>query len=82
MAVLSQSAADALIDKIDKAILKHSVSNRDVAAVLGFLNYILKSGESDKFLRKDVEDSRLDPFPQGNRRKGYGSHRGSACCRE
>lgn len=57
MAVLSQSAADALIDKIDKAILKHSVSNRDVAAVLGFLNYILKSGESDKFLRKDVEDT-------------------------
>ncbi len=57
MAVLSQSAADALIDKIDKAILKHSVSNRDVAAVLGFLNYVLKSGESDKFLRKDVEDT-------------------------
>ena len=57
MSVLSQTAADALIDKIDKAILKHSVSNRDVAAVLGFLNYILKSGESDKFLRKDVEDT-------------------------
>lgn len=57
MSVLSQTAMDALVDKIDKAILKHSVSNRDVAAALGYLNYILKSGESDKFLRKDVEDT-------------------------
>lgn len=57
MTPLDQTAADALIEKIDKAILKHSVSNRDVAAVLAFLNYILKSGESDRFLRKDVEDT-------------------------
>lgn len=60
MAALDQTAVDALIEKIDKAILKHSVSNRDVAAVLFFLNTVLKEGISKHWLRKDQEDSAAD----------------------
>ncbi len=38
----NQEVIDNLIDYIDKAILKNSVSNRQVAAVLAFLNESLK----------------------------------------
>ena len=37
-----QQIIDELIDYIDKAVLKHSVSNRHVAEVLSWLNEELK----------------------------------------
>ncbi len=56
----NQEVIDNLIDYIDKAILKNSVSNRQVAAVLAFLNESLKQlptldldSLSNYFLRKD-----------------------------
>ena len=58
-----QEVIDQLIDYIDKAILKNSVSNRHVAAVLSFLNEELKDKNIDieefdkRFLRKDQPDS-------------------------
>ena len=57
-----QEVIDQLIDYIDKAILKNSVSNRHVAAVLSFLNEELKDKNIDieefdkRFLRKDQPD--------------------------
>lgn len=45
-----QDLIDQLIDYIDKAILKNSVSNRHVATVLSFLNEKLKDfAEGDTF---------------------------------
>ena len=61
--VQQQEVIDQLIDYIDKAILKNSVSNRHVAAVLSFLNEELKDKNIDieefdkRFLRKDQPDS-------------------------
>lgn len=58
----SQDVIDKLIDYIDKAILKNSVSNRHVAAVLAFLNEELKNKDIDIeelrkfFLSKDRPD--------------------------
>lgn len=55
-----QKIIDQLIDYIDKAILKNSVSNRHVASVLDFLNEGLKKVKLDSlyniFLRKDQPD--------------------------
>lgn len=55
-----QKVIDQLIDYIDKAILKNSVSNRHVASVLDFLNESLKKVKLDSlyklFLRKDQPD--------------------------
>lgn len=55
-----QKVIDQLIDYIDKAILKNSVSNRHVASVLDFLNEGLKKVKLDSlyniFLRKDQPD--------------------------
>lgn len=57
-----QEIIDQLIDYIDKAILKNSVSNRQVAAVLSFLNEKLKEKGIDIedfakiFLCKDRDD--------------------------
>lgn len=57
-----QEIIDQLIDYIDKAILKNSVSNRQVAAVLSFLNETLKEKGMDIeelakfFIRKDQPD--------------------------
>ena len=54
-----QKIIDKLIDYIDTAILKNSVSNRQVASVLAFLNEELKNKKVDieelakVFLRKD-----------------------------
>lgn len=60
----NQEVIDNLIDYIDKAILKNSVSNRQVAAVLAFLNESLKQlptldldSLSNYFLRKDQPDT-------------------------
>lgn len=47
-----QTIIDALIDHIDKAILKGSVTNEQVAAVLDFLNEAQKGA-----LRKDIPDT-------------------------
>ncbi|WP_347078888.1 hypothetical protein, partial [Bacteroides thetaiotaomicron] len=46
----NQEVIDKLIDYIDQAILKNSVSNRDVATVLSFLNerYKNMSGSQGK----------------------------------
>lgn len=58
----NQEVIDKLIDYIDKAILKNSVSNRQVAAVLAFLNQGLKDKNIDIdelrnfFLSKDRPD--------------------------
>ena len=55
-----QDLIDQLIDYIDKAILKNSVSNRHVATVLSFLNEKLKDfAEGDTFLRRKQPDSTL-----------------------
>ena len=51
-----QEVIDQLIDYIDKAILKNSVSNRHVAAVLAFLNEKLRD-QDGKFIRKDIPNS-------------------------
>ena len=42
-----QQVIDELIDYIDKAVLKHSVSNRHVAEVLYWLNEGLKKVSTD-----------------------------------
>lgn len=55
-----QDIIDQLIDYIDKAILKNSVSNRHVATVLSFLNEKLKDfAAGDTFLRRNQPDSTL-----------------------
>lgn len=51
-----QDIIDSLIDHIDKAIAKGSVTNQQVAAVLDFLNERLKKADGDKYLRKDQSD--------------------------
>ena len=56
MADNSQDIIDKLIDHIDKAIAKGSVTNQQVAAVLDFLNEQSK-GLENKFLRKDQPDT-------------------------
>ncbi|MDC2012230.1 hypothetical protein ABH007_06955 [Bacteroides thetaiotaomicron] len=51
----NQEVIDKLIDYIDQAILKNSVSNRDVAAVLSFLNERYKNmSGSGGSLTKDI----------------------------
>lgn len=61
MAEIRQDIIDALIDHIDKAIKKGSVTNQEVAAVLDFLNERLRSfsleGLEKIFLRKDQPDA-------------------------
>ena len=56
-----QQLIDELIDYIDKAVLKNSVSNRHVAEVLDWLNEGLKNIKLEEliniFLRKDQADS-------------------------
>lgn len=54
-----QNITDALIEHIDKAIAKGSVTNQQVAAVLDFLNERLKIVDGDKYLRKDKDDSTI-----------------------
>lgn len=56
MADNSQDIIDKLIDHIDKAIAKGSVTNQQIAAVLNFLNEQSK-GLENKFLRKDIPDT-------------------------
>ena len=51
-----QDIIDSLIDHIDKAIAKGSVTNQQVAAVLDFLNERLKKADGDKYIRKDQPD--------------------------
>lgn len=51
-----QDIIDQLIDYIDSAILKNSVSNRHVASVLAFLNEKLKEIDNGKFIHKDQPD--------------------------
>lgn len=51
-----QNITDALIEHIDKAIAKGSVTNQQVAAVLDFLNERLKIVDGDKYIRKDQPD--------------------------
>ena len=60
-----QDIIDQLIDYIDKAILKNSVSNRHVATVLSFLNEKLKEIDNGKYIRKDQPDS-TDFFLEAN----------------
>lgn len=56
-----QQLIDELIDYIDKAVLKNSVSNRHVAEVLDWLNEGLKKIKLEElakiFLRKDQDES-------------------------
>jgi hypothetical protein len=54
-----QNITDALIEHIDKAIAKGSVTNQQVAAVLDFLNERLKEINSGKYIRKDQEDNTI-----------------------
>lgn len=54
-----QNITDALIEHIDKAIAKGSVTNQQVAAVLDFLNERLKIADGEKYIRKDQEDSTI-----------------------
>lgn len=56
MADGSQNIIDALIDHIDKAIKKGSVTNQQVAAVLDFLNEELKQVNRNRYIRKDIPD--------------------------
>ncbi|MDD3040305.1 hypothetical protein [Bacteroides sp.] len=56
MADEMQSVIDALIDHIDKAIKKGSVTNQQVAGVLNFLNEKLKSADS-RYIRNDIPNS-------------------------
>lgn len=76
MANTLQDIIDALIDHIDKAITKGSVTNKQVAAVLDFLNEKIKSFAvddiEDRYLRKDVEDwaQKLEHFREGIDVKG------------
>ena len=55
-----QQVIDELIDYIDKAVLKHSVSNRHVAEVLSWLNEELKKINTEAlkkmFLSKNQRD--------------------------
>lgn len=52
-----QEVLDQIIDYIDKAILKNSVSNRHVAAALSFINERVKGIDNGKYIRKDQPDS-------------------------
>ena len=52
-----QEVLDQIIDYIDKAILKNSVSNRHVASALSFLNERVKGIDDGKYIRKDQPDS-------------------------
>lgn len=52
-----QEVLDQIIDYIDKAILKNSVSNRHVASTLSFLNERVKGIDDGKYIRKDQPDS-------------------------
>lgn len=52
-----QEVLDQIIDYIDKAILKNSVSNRHVASALSFLNGRVKGIDDGKYIRKDQPDS-------------------------
>lgn len=76
MANTLQDIIDALIDHIDKAITKGSVTNKQVAAVLDFLNEKVKSFAvediEDRYLRKDIEDwaQKLEHFREGIEVKG------------
>lgn len=76
MANTLQDIIDALIDHIDKAITKGSVTNKQVAVVLDFLNEKIKSFAvddiEDRYLRKDVEDwaQKLEHFREGIDVKG------------
>lgn len=76
MANTLQDIIDALIDHIDKAITKGSVTNKQVAAVLDFLNEKIKSFAvddiEDRYLRKDIEDwaQKLEHFLEGIDVKG------------
>lgn len=54
-----QNITDALIEHIDKAIAKGSVTNQQVAAVLDFLNERLKIADGEKYIRKDQEDNTI-----------------------
>lgn len=56
-----QEVIDQLIDYIDKAILKNSVSNRHVAAVLAFLNEALKDKSIDLEELKKYFLSKTEP---------------------
>ena len=56
-----QEVIDQLIDYIDKAILKNSVSNRHVAAVLAFLNEALKDKSIDLEELKKYFLSKIGP---------------------
>lgn len=76
MANTLQDIIDALIDHIDKAITKGSVTNKQVAAVLDFFNEKIKSFTPDDikdlYLRKDIEDwaKALEHFLEGIDVKG------------
>lgn len=61
MAQEQQEVIDQLIDYIDKAILKNSVSNRHVAAVLAFLNEGLKDKSIDLDELKKYFLSKAEP---------------------
>ena len=52
-----QEVLDQIIDYIDKAILKNSVSNRHVASAFSFLNERVKGTDEGKYIRKDQPDS-------------------------
>ncbi|WP_455961905.1 hypothetical protein [Bacteroides bouchesdurhonensis] len=54
-----QSVIDTLIEYIDKAIAKGSVTNQQVAGVLDFLNEELKKTDS-KYIRRDIPDKVLE----------------------
>lgn len=56
MANEMQNIIDVLIDHIDKAIAKGSVTNQQVASVLDFLNEGLKANDT-RFIHKDQPDS-------------------------
>ena len=52
-----QEVLDQIIDYIDKAILKNSVSNSHVASALSFLNERVKGIDDGKYIRKDQPES-------------------------
>lgn len=51
-----QDIIDSLIDHIDRAIAKGSVTNQQVAAVLDFLNERIKKVDGGKYIHKDQPD--------------------------
>jgi len=58
-----QDIIDSLIDHIDKAIAKGSVTNQQVAAVLElFVTKGLKKRTGDKYIRKDQPDYTKSSF--------------------